>query len=267
MTGNDSAYMALFAKVEREVGFRGEFYRQKCLRRRVAVRMRACGVSEVAEYSALLDREPKEYERLLRVLTINVSKFFRNPETWDVIRRRVLPDLLGRGGPLLFWSAGSACGEEAYSLAILVHELRAVHRRDGANGVRIIGTDIDAASLESARVAEYPEIALSETARRIQRRWFIQGEGWRLKEPARSAVEFEQLDILARRPEFEADLILCRNLLIYLDRRAQRTVFRTIAEVLKPGGYLVLGRVEMLPSHLRSRFQVVDARERIYQKS
>ncbi len=85
-------------------------------------------------------------------------------------------------------------------------------------------------------------------------------------EPIRSLVEFKRLDILTDRPSFSADLILCRNLLIYLDRRAQRRVFKTFVEVLKPGGYLVLGRVEMLTRRLRSRFKTIDARERVYRK-
>ncbi len=266
MGPDDRAYAALFAKVERERGFRGGLYRQKCLRRRVAVRMRARGVSELEDYSALLDDDPGEYERLLRVLTINVSKFFRNPETWDVIRSDVLPELLRRAGPLLMWSAGSAAGEEAYSLAILVWEWLATHGNDGWNGIRVVGTEIDVPSLEMARVALYPELALSETPPRLRRRWFTAESGWRLKEPVRSLVEFERLDILASRPEFDAELILCRNLLIYLDRPAQQRVFDMFVEVLRPGGYLVLGRVEMLGADVRSRFEAINARERVYRK-
>ena len=266
MLGDDRAYAALFAKIERERGFRGGLYRQKCLRRRVAVRMRARGVSEVKEYSSLLDQDPHEYERLIRVLTINVSKFFRNPETWDVIRAEVLPDLLRCREPLLMWSAGSAAGEEAYSLAILVWEWLAARGLEDRNGIRVVGTDIDASSLEAARRAVYPEVALSETPERIRRRWFTAGEDWRLKEPVRSFVDFRELDILVSRPEFNADLILCRNLLIYLDRPAQEEVFGTFVEMLRPGGYLVLGRVEMLAAAVRSCFEAVNARERVYRK-
>ncbi|UCC74763.1 MAG: protein-glutamate O-methyltransferase CheR [Gemmatimonadota bacterium] len=266
MRGDDAAYAALFAKIERERGFRGNLYRQKCLRRRVAVRMRARGLASVDAYSALLDRDRSEYDRLLRVLTINVSKFFRNAETWQVIRDEVLPDLLGKEEPLLMWSAGSAAGEEAYSLAILVLEALASRGRDGSVSVRIIGTDIDEASLEVARLGEYPEVALSETPESVRRRWFVCGSSNRLKEPIPSMVEFQRVDILESRPEFEADLILCRNLLIYLDRLAQGRVFETFVDVLRPGGYLVLGRVEMLAREVKEAFAVVNSRERVYRK-
>lgn len=265
-TGDDAAYAALFAKVERERGFRGNLYRQKCLRRRVGVRMRARGLTTVDDYSALLDSDPTEYDWLLRALTINVSKFFRNKETWDVIRSELLPALLDRQEPILMWSAGSAAGEEAYSLAILVQEALAGRGESGLNGVRIIGTDIDEGSLELARSAEYPEVALAETPDKIRRRWFVPGSVNRLKDPIRSMVEFQNVDILESRPDFEADLILCRNLLIYLDRAAQGRVFETFVNVLRPRGYLVLGRVEMLAREVKSSFDVINGRERIYRR-
>ncbi len=267
MTGDDAGFGALFAKIEQERGFRGNLYRQKCLRRRVAVRMRARGAQTPSDYSAILDADPTEYDRLLRALTINVSKFFRNPETWDVIRDVVLPDLAGREKPLVIWSAGSAAGEEAYSLAILLWELTGVQvGRRGWRGIQIIGTDIDAPSLEAARAAEYQEIALAETPEKVRRRWFSGHGVYRLKDPIPSLVEFQELDVLEGRPEFDADLILCRNLLIYLDRPAQRRVFEMFLEVLRPGGYLVLGRVEMLGAGVRRHFEVVDGRERVYRR-
>ena len=265
MISDDSGFTRLFTKIERERGFRGNLYRQRCLRRRLAVRMRARGVSTLAEYSALLDADPGEYERLLRVLTINVSKFFRNPKTWDVVSGVLLPDLLSRDSALTFWSAGSAAGEEAYSLAIIAWELARKQGR-GWKGIRIIGTDIDSACLAAARTAAYPAVAVSDAPATIRQRWFDENELFRLRQPIPSLVEFRQLDLLEGRPDFNADLVLCRNLLIYLDRPAQRKAFEVFADVLNPGGYLVLGRVEMLGSRIRSHFEIVDARERVFRK-
>jgi len=261
----DAAFAALLEKIERESGFRGSLYRQKCLRRRVAVRMRALGVTTPQAYAALLEREPSEYKRLLRVLTINVSKFFRDRETWEAIRSRVLPQLLARDSALM-WSAGSAAGEEAYSLAIFVWEWKEQNGDRSWDGTRIIGTDIDQASLEAARVAEYSELALSETPVEFRRRWFSADPPFRLQQPIPSLVEFRHLDVLAGRPEFDCDLILCRNLLIYLDRPAQDRVFKTFVSVLRPGGYLVLGRVETLGASVRDGFETIDARERIFRR-
>jgi len=263
---DDLAYGTLFGKLEREHGFQGALYRQKCLRRRVAVRMRARGARDIADYTALLDSDPEESDQLLRALTINVSKFFRNPTTWDIIRREVLPDLLGRRGPLLLWSAGAAAGEEAYSLAIVVAELLGERQLSQWRRIRVVGTDIDASSLETARSGLYTDYALSETPPDLLCRWFKPGQGWELNEGLRSRVQFLQHDVLSGRPTFDADFIVCRNLLIYLDRPAQELVLRTLTEVLKPRGYLVLGRVESLTTSMRPQFEVVDAGERVYRK-
>lgn len=265
MTDEEAAYGALFERLERERGFRGDLYRQKCLRRRVAVRMRARGATDVGHYTTLLDADPAEYDHLLRTLTINVSRFFRNPETWRVIRRQVLPDLLSRPS-LMLWSAGTATGEEAYSLAMMVseqlHEARLLQWRK----VRIVGTDIDGPSLDAARRGVYPDLALAELPSNTRARWFEPHQDWRLKAVLRSRVEFERHDVLVGRPDFDADLIICRNLLIYLDRPAQDKVIDTFVQVLKPAGYLVLGRAETLAADARQLFRTIDARERVFQK-
>ncbi len=266
MTGEDAAYAALLTKLEREAGFHGSLYRQKCLRRRLAVRMRARGAADFGHYSAILDTDPEEYERLLHTLTINVSKFFRNAETWRVIRDSVLPDLFGRRGSLALWSAGSATGEEAYSLAILIAELLGSRGMQRWRETRIVGTDIDAPSLEAARAGVYADVALSETPPELRDRWFTWEDGWRLQESIRSRVQFEQVDILTGCPDFDVDLIVCRNLLIYLDRPAQEEVFEIFAEVLKPKGYLVLGRVETVAANIRPLLEIVNAKERVYKK-
>src|SRR5690554_3682905 len=109
-------------KIYRERGFNTHFYKDKCIRSRIGVRMRARGITEVADYTAFLDSEPQEFDQLIRALTINVSKFFRNPEVWQILEDRVVPDLFARPGVQNLWSAGCACGEEPYSLSILIHE-------------------------------------------------------------------------------------------------------------------------------------------------
>ena len=267
MKGEALDYEEIFAKLERERGFQGGQYRPKCLRRRIAVRMRARGISDLTEYCKLLDHDPVEYDRLLRELTINVSKFFRNPETWAVIRNLVVPELLKDDGPIRVWSAGTAAGEEAYSMAIALREaLPDGNGKEAAGRIRVLGTDIDATVLKQARAAEYPDEALSETPAETRRRWFSDGPPYRLEPDIRSLVEFRQLDILDGAPGFEADLVLCRNLLIYLESRAQKEVFRTFADVLRPDGFLVLGRVETLGRVVRKHFDVIDVRERIYRR-
>ena len=119
---DEAGFAALTAKIARERSFGCAAYKEKCLRRRIAVRMRARGVHRFADYAALLDRDSVEYERLIDTLTINVTKLFRNWTTFDAIARLVVP-ILWEGGarPIRGWSAGCSSGEESYSLAILFH--------------------------------------------------------------------------------------------------------------------------------------------------
>ena len=123
--GEEPEFLALMDKITRERGFQCSSYKDKCLRRRIAVRMRARATDSFAQYSGLLDADAREYERLVRSLTVNVTKFFRNWETYEVIERQVIPNLMDRGDrQLRMWSAGCSSGEEPYSLAILLHTSR-----------------------------------------------------------------------------------------------------------------------------------------------
>jgi chemotaxis methyl-accepting protein methylase len=153
LEGDEEELEKLKRKIERDRGFNCSFYKDKCLRRRIAVRMRARGRKSFAEYAALLEQEPAEYEPLLDTLTINVTKFFRNPETWEAVEAQVVPHLFAARGPIRVWSAGSASGEEAYTVSILLQEWAEAHRRTAElDRVRIVGTDIDRRSLENAQL-------------------------------------------------------------------------------------------------------------------
>src|SRR2546423_3472286 len=156
-------------KITRESGFRCASYKDKCLRRRIAVRMRARGAYSANEYAGVLDTDPREYARLLRSLTVNVTKFFRNVETYDAISKKVIPELWSSSSNgLRIWSAGCASGEEPFSLAILLHRhARETRTEKGLEAVDILGTDIDPEVLAGAERAVYGESALMETPRTL----------------------------------------------------------------------------------------------------
>ena len=118
---DEAGFRALTAKISAERGFGAANYKDGCLRRRIAVRMRARGVGTYAEYRELLDRDAAEFEQLLDALTINVTKLYRDAEVWEAVAATVLPACWARTGPLTIWSAGCASGEEPYTLAALLH--------------------------------------------------------------------------------------------------------------------------------------------------
>ncbi|HZK78965.1 MAG TPA: CheR family methyltransferase, partial [Gemmatimonadaceae bacterium] len=125
---DEQGFLALCRKIERDRQFRCWNYRDNCLRRRISVRMRAKAATTFAQYAGILDTDPIEYDKLVEALTINVSSFFRNPETFACIAAMVIPELWAAPSSLVrIWSAGCATGEEAYSLAVLCREHALTH--------------------------------------------------------------------------------------------------------------------------------------------
>ena len=265
---SDSAFTALTAKIASDRGFGCASYKDKCLRRRIAVRMRARGVHTYADYARVLDSDQHEYDKLLDALTINVTKLFRNWETYSVLRDQVVPALWSLPDPVLnVWSAGCSSGEEPYSLAALFHHHA---ERLGAaplaeRRVQVLGSDIDARSLEAAARGTFEESDFSETPPELRRRYFAPEPPFTIVPEIRRMVRFERRDLLAEdAPPGQHHLICCRNVLIYFDRETQERLFQKFRDALAPTGFLVLGKVETLLGVARSRFAAVDGRERIF---
>jgi chemotaxis methyl-accepting protein methylase len=256
----DRAFAALLAQIERR-GLRVGGYKQPCLKRRLAVRMRARGVHTYAEYAQVLTSLPDEYDRLVDALTINVTRFFRNAETYALLRERVIPALAERGTALAIWSAGCATGEEPYSLAILCREA-------GLTRVRIDATDLDPTALATLARAEYPMSALEEVPADVRARWFSPGPPFQVAREVTRLVHPLRHDLTADpapRPPY--DLIVCRNVVIYFDRPTQERLFERFHDALAAGGWLLLGKVEALFGPVRQRFRTEDARERLFRKA
>jgi chemotaxis methyl-accepting protein methylase len=267
---DDAEFAALSRQIARGAGLTLEVYKDKCVRRRIAVRMRACGVHTYADYQALLERSPREYDLLRDALTINVTRFYRNADTWSVLRREVIPALVDRGRrEFRAWSAGCSSGEEPYTLAMLVTEhLEQAGRSDALERTRIEATDIDRICLERARAGIYRREMLSELPPELMSAYFQpDGADLRVVDRVRRLVTLTELDLGRHRPlRRDYHLILCRNVVIYFDRATQERLFQLFTDALAPGGYLVLGKVETLFGAARERLQLVDPRERIYRR-
>lgn len=264
-------FQALTRKISRERGFGCASYKEKCLRRRIAVRMRARGVHTYGDYARILDTEPAEYDRLLDALTINVTKLFRNWDVYASIAQNVVPALWHRasgGGRIRVWSAGCSSGEEPYSLAILFHRYATVHgMRSPSARVEVLGTDIDRQCLAAAERGEFDEGDFTDTPDELRDEYFSATPPYTVSPAIRPLVRFERRDLLSQpAPAGKFDLIVCRNVLIYFDRDTQERLFDVFHAALAPDGFLVLGKVETLLGHARSRFAPVDARERIFRR-
>lgn len=261
---DESGFQRLSRRILQVSGFATEAYKPRVLRRRIAVRMRANNVHTYEEYLAILDRAPDEYQKLADALTINVTKFFRNPELWARLRELVLPELWKISQrPINIWSAGCASGEEPYTLTMLFAAARGAPDR-----IRIDATDIDRICLDRARAGIYPQSAFSETPAEIVEAYTtLQGDQRQVIATLRGMVTVSRLDLTRESPKNPPyDMIVCRNVLIYFDRVMQERLFAIFADTLRPGGFLVLGKVETIMGPTKERLEMVDPRERIYRR-
>lgn len=266
---DEEAFRALLEQVAQARGFACANYKDGCLRRRIAVRMRACGVPDFAAYAAYLTQHAAEYDRLVEVLTINVTRLYRDAAVWDALAEQVLPSLwdLGMGG-FTAWSAGCASGEELYTLAAVLHRHA---QRTGTLGrlahARVIGTDIDDASLRAAARGAYPAASFAEMPDALRQRYFGAEPPHAALPDLRALVRVERRDLILDPPPVDRlHLIVCRNVLIYVERASQEPVLRKFHDALVPGGVLVLGKVETLLGPSRALFETVDARQRIFRR-
>jgi chemotaxis protein methyltransferase CheR len=266
---DDAGFLELTAKIARERDFRCGSYKEKCLRRRIAVRMRARGVHSFADYARVLDGDSVEWDKLMDALTINVTKLFRNWETYSLLADQIVPALWAAHlDQVKVWSAGCSSGEEPYSLATLFYRAGERSGRPATpQRVRILGTDIDKRSLDSARAALFEEEAFADTPKEYRERYFTPGYPASPLPAIKSLVALERRDLLLEEaPPGGFHMIVCRNVLIYFDRESQEMLFQRYHDALLPGGILVLGKVETLLGNIRNKFAAIEARERIYRK-
>ena len=245
-------------------------YKAATVSRRIERRMQLSGdasARDVARYVERLRADPVELDTLYHDMLIGVTRFFRDPACFERVEFEVLPRLLTAlppGTPLRVWSAGCASGEEAYSLAILVHEQ--IEAAGGAREAKIFATDLHRGALARAIEGVYaPEQLEHVSERRLARHFEPCDGGYRVRDAVRGRVVFAPHDLLADAPFTHLDLVVCRNLLIYFEPPAQRKALRLMHFALKAGGVMVLGPSETLGA-IEEDYAAVDDKCRVYRK-
>ena len=251
--GIELAWAAFLRRFHQEIGLNLAAYKGTQLRRRVEQWMERHGELNYFTLLRRLRQEPEARQAFIDYLGINTTSFFRDPTVFATLERVVLPDLLRRPGPVRIWSAASSIGAEAYSIAMLLAEKGALERAE------ILATDIDQAALEQGRSGRYTEAQLTGLSRLRQQRYFrADGTTFVIDPDLRRRVRFERLDLLADPYPSPMDLILCRNLFIYLAQSTQAEVTGRLVQALQPGGYLVLGGTEYISDPARFGLKRVD---------
>jgi len=262
------AFNDLLEYIQAEMDFESGFYNDAYLDRRITARMRRTDHDDYTEYKQLLERDDGEQEALLDSLSINVTGFFRNPEAWEKLRT-VLAELTDTHRTVRIWSAPCADGREPYSVAMLAMDDDDINDRN----IEITGTDINRDILEEARAGVYQTSQTSDIESELEplsdfSAYVDQQEDcFEVRDSVKETVTFEQHDLIRGDPKRNFDLVLCRNLLIYIDSSFKTPIFETIRGSLREGGYLMIGMTETLPSECRDDFEPVHKQQRIYRRT
>jgi two-component system, chemotaxis family, CheB/CheR fusion protein len=253
--------------LRRTRGFDFTGYKRASLIRRIGKRMQDVGADGYLSYLDHLEVDPEEFTQLFNTILLNVTSFFRDPPVWDYLGAEVLPRLLADKGddePFRIWSAGCASGEEAYTLAMVVAETL------GADAVRervkIYATDVDEDALSQARQARYSTKQVEGVPPELLERYFERnGDGHVFSKELRRSVIFGRHDLIQDAPISRIDLLVCRNTLMYLNSETQAHVLARFSFALREGGYLMLGKAEMLLAHT-NLFTSLDLKRRVFRK-
>lgn len=262
-----NAFEALLSFVESELGFATSHYDGSYLDRRISSRMRRTGIDSYRAYHRRLEADPDEQVALLDALSVNVTSFFRNPDVWETIRD-VFGSIAESQRELKLWSAACSDGREPYSMALLA----LVDPRIDERNVNITATDIDPEVLETARRGVYRSTRTTDMTQQLEpldgyERFVRRNEHtFRVSRRVKQLVDFEHHDLINGSAKSDFDFVSCRNLFIYIDAEHKLPMLRTIADSLRPGGYLVIGKTETLPEKMKEEYDPVDKRLRIYKK-
>ncbi|HEY2337672.1 MAG TPA: CheR family methyltransferase [Burkholderiales bacterium] len=267
MSADDAGFERLLEYLKRNRGFDFGGYKKPGLMRRVERRMQALGVRGFDAYLDHLEVHPGEFAELFDSILINVTSFFRDEAAWQHLAAEVLPAIgaaKAAGEPVRVWSAGCASGEEAYSIAMLLAE--ALGAEAFAEHVKIYATDLDDEALARARASAYSAREVESVPPELRSRYFQQqGARYVFRGDLRRAVIFGRHDMMSDAPIGGLDLILCRNALMYFNADVQGRILQRFHFALHDGGYLFLGKAEMLLTR-GALFQPIDLKSRIFLK-
>ena len=264
---SDPEFESLLEYVKRSRGFDFTGYKRTSLRRRVDKRLQAVGLSEYAAYTDYLEVHPDEFAQLFNTVLINVTSFFRDTSSWGYLSEEIIPRILAAktgDEPIRLWSAGCASGQEPYSLAIALAE--AMGFEAFRERVKIYATDIDDDALAEARAASYSAKEVQSVPTALLDKYFVkEGSRYVFHRELRRSLIFGRHDLLQDSPISRIDLLVCRNTVMYFNADVQAGILSRFHFALRNGGFLFLGKAEMIFAHT-GLFLPLDLRRRVFVK-
>ncbi len=259
----------LLALLRARAGADFTYYKPATLRRRIQRRMLVRGVSSLREYVRMLQTSQTECEALYEDILIHVTSFFRDPPTFEVLKRAVFPALIkdrSPNEPIRIWVPGCSTGEDAYSIIIALLEFLKINPAYSRYRIQAFATDISEKAVVTARRGVYPDAIASQVSAARLKRFFSKTErGYQISKAIRDTIVFAKHDVTRDPPYSRLDIVSCRNLLIFLEPVLQHRVLGAFHYALKPHGYLVLGSSETVGER-STYFAAVDRKRKIYSK-
>src|SRR4051794_436719 len=263
----DPQFEALLSYLKEARGFDFTGYKRSSLMRRVDRRMAQVDLADYPGYLDFLQVHPDEFTNLFNTILINVTAFFRDPESWAYLRTDVLEPMVAakpEGSPIRVWSAGCASGEEAYTVAMVLAEILGIDQFRAR--VKIYATDVDDEQLAEARLAAYGEREIQGVPPELADKYFEQtGNRWVFRKDLRRTVIFGRNDLVQDAPISRIDLLTCRNTLMYFNADTQAKILGRFHFALVDRGVLFLGKAEMLLSH-GGIFTPIDLKRRVFRR-
>jgi two-component system CheB/CheR fusion protein len=257
----------IFSILQQKVNVDYSQYKVPTLARRIQKRMKLSRIRTLVEYADLLTIDGRECEELAKEFLINVTQFFRDPESFESLYSQVILPMVRDASttePVRVWVPACATGEEAYTIAILFLEAEAeLNKRIG---FKIFATDLDQESIQIASRGSYPNSVMTALPEKFRVKYFIKKETTYSVEPiVRERILFAPQDLIHSPPFRKLNLISCRNVLIYFQHALQQAILRKFHYSLVDGGYLFLGSSESL-SETKNQFDVLHAKAKIFRK-
>src|SRR5436190_13089329 len=261
----ETSFRNILKLLRRSFGVDFSGYRDTTIRRRIMRRMVLHTKEDLADYARHLEKDGSELEALYQDILINVTSFFREPETFEALKNSVFPQILQNkpaDAPIRIWVPGCSTGQEAYSLVMALLEF--LEDKPGRPAIQMFATDLSEPLLQRAREGVYPENIEAEVTPERLRRFFTRHDNqYRVTKAVREMCLFAKQNVAADPPFSRVDLISCRNLLIYLAPALQKRVIPTFHYALNPNGFLLLGASETIGA-FSDLFTPIDRAHRIY---
>ena len=252
--------------VKKKIDVNIDHYATSFLERRILNQMHVAGITSFSKYISHLEEDPLESLELHANLSINVTQFFRNQNVWDVLKQKIIPEIVTQSNsslPISIWSAGCAVGNEPYSLAMMFSDILQTKEKK----FRVIATDINPTSIGIAKTGQYEFEILKNIPTSFLSKFLekIDDHLYKFNDDIKKTIDFKVGDITSFGIK-QVDIIICRNVLIYYHEGAKDLLFKKFYNTLNDGGFLILGMAEVVPSSMKKFFKTVNSDVKIYQK-